>query len=509
MLRPAVALAVLGTFLTAAITGLAAAGLFDLGMIEGLLVGSIIAATDGAAIFALLRAPPQAPPRAHPGGRGRNPVAILLVIGFVEWIEQPDYGALDMALLFVRQLGIGLVAGVLVGLAGGPGAAAGAPGHCRPDPVGARWPPPPWPTGRPTRSRGSGFLAAYLAGLVLGSGPIPAKRTVTVFHEGLGWLAQIFLFVVLGRCSSSPRSCRARPSRAPGACARVLLVARPLAVFVGHRGSSASRSSTAWCWAGPACAAQSGGARHLPGDRGRAARPRVLQHRLLCGGDLHAGQGVTFEPFARAVGATTTEPALPRPLAETGTIRRLGAEIVEYPVGPEDAIMGQVVRDLGLPRDAPAQRDRAWRRRISPQRPPRGWRRADHLHDVVRQEGGRSGSPRLLERWHSGPSGSHRPTHRHAAPPAVFTPWRRDRGGRRPRLSRGAWRGWTFWTTYAPPVGSPARWCCSRTAASRRPDPSRGRGAAQIQRFARRRLADESDDAARAWWQEVIGALAR
>ena len=55
MLRPSVALALVGTFLTAAITGLAAAWLFDLGTIEGLLVGSIIAATDGAAIFALLR----------------------------------------------------------------------------------------------------------------------------------------------------------------------------------------------------------------------------------------------------------------------------------------------------------------------------------------------------------------------------------------------------------------------------------------------------------------------
>ena len=58
---------------------------------------------------------------------------------------------------------------------------------------------------------------------------------------------------------------------------------------------------------------------------------------------------------------TTSEPALPRPLVETGTVRRLGAEIVEYPVGPDDAIVGQRVRELGLPRDALPQRDRARR----------------------------------------------------------------------------------------------------------------------------------------------------
>ena len=63
-------------------------------------------------------------------------------------------------------------------------------------------------------------------------------------------------------------------------------------------------------------------------------------------------QGTTFEPLAARLGVTTNEPALPRPLAEAGTIRRLGAEILEYPVADDDAIVGHRVRDLGLPRDA-------------------------------------------------------------------------------------------------------------------------------------------------------------
>ena len=63
-------------------------------------------------------------------------------------------------------------------------------------------------------------------------------------------------------------------------------------------------------------------------------------------------QGTTFEPLAARLGVTTREPALPRPLAEAGTIRALGAEVLEYPIGADDAIAGQRVRDLGLPREA-------------------------------------------------------------------------------------------------------------------------------------------------------------
>ena len=118
VLRPALGLALVGTFITAAIAGLAAAWLFDLGTLEGLLIGSIVASTDGAAIFALLRGSTLRRPLARTleGEAGLNdPVAVLLVLGFIDWIQQPDYGVLDMLLLFVRQLGIGALAGWLVG----------------------------------------------------------------------------------------------------------------------------------------------------------------------------------------------------------------------------------------------------------------------------------------------------------------------------------------------------------------------------------------------------------
>ena len=66
-------------------------------------------------------------------------------------------------------------------------------------------------------------------------------------------------------------------------------------------------------------------------------------------------QGATFEPFARLLGATSDEQALPRATAGGRHGPTLGAEVVQYAVSPGDAAVGHPVRDLGLPR-----RTRCW-----------------------------------------------------------------------------------------------------------------------------------------------------
>jgi cell volume regulation protein A len=118
VLRPAVSLAILGTIATAVLTGLAASWLLDFSLLEGLLLGSIIATTDSAAIFAVLRGSTlrRRLARTLEAEAGLNdPVAILLVLGFIDWIQVPGYGLADMAWLFARELGIGLVVGVASG----------------------------------------------------------------------------------------------------------------------------------------------------------------------------------------------------------------------------------------------------------------------------------------------------------------------------------------------------------------------------------------------------------
>src|SRR5690242_6594884 len=101
VLGTAASLATIGTVVTAVLAGLAAKWIFDLSTLEGMLVGAAVAATDSAAIFAVLRRSKleKRLARTLEGESGMNdPMALLLMIGFIDWIQQPGYGAADMAI---------------------------------------------------------------------------------------------------------------------------------------------------------------------------------------------------------------------------------------------------------------------------------------------------------------------------------------------------------------------------------------------------------------------------
>jgi cell volume regulation protein A len=252
VLGVSIALAIPGTLLTATIVGVAATWLFDLTLLEGMLLGSIVSVTDGAAIFGLLRNSTlrRRVARTLEAEAGLNdPVAVLLVVGLIDWIQLPDYGLGDMALLFVRELGIGLAVGAAVGWIAVQGLrrarleveAAYAIGTIGVAAVAY---------GAASGMHGSGFLAVYIAGLWLGSVPIPAKRAVTIFHEGLGWVAQVTLFLVLGLLVF--------PSQLGGVAAEgtvlalvVVFLARPVATVVSTAiGGLTFREQSVLAWAG-------------------------------------------------------------------------------------------------------------------------------------------------------------------------------------------------------------------------------------------------------------------
>jgi cell volume regulation protein A len=219
-------------------------------------------------------------------------------------------------------------------------------------------------------------------------------------------------------------------------------------------------------------------------------------------------QGTTFEPLAKRLGVTTSEPALPRPLAETGTIRRLGAEIVEYPVGPEDAVVGHRVRELGLPRDALLSVIVRGEEAVL----PRGSTRVeagDRLHVVVRSEVA-AGMDEVVTRWGSGPVAGDTVPRGRLTGSRVFTSrrWDEERDGDPgyPRQIDGV-EVRDHLRTRRDRRGALVSLTDGRFAVTG-PTVAAG-GPRQIQSYARRQLAREKDDTARAWWQEVIGALAR
>ena len=511
VLRPSLLLAIVGTLGTAVICGFAASWLFDLSTLEGMLLGAIISSTDGAAIFALLRESTlrRKLARTLEGEAGFNdPVAVLLVIGFIEWIDQRDYGVLDMAFLFIRELGIGAVVGVAVGwlaLHALRNTRLASPGLY---PV-ATLSTAGLAFGGAATLHGSGFLAVYLAGLMLGSARIPAKQTVTVFHQGLAWVAQIAMFLALGLLVF--------PSELDdvwleGTALALLLVfiARPLpAALATAFDSFTARERLVLGWAGlrgavPVVLATFAVIEDIPQGQSREFF-NIVFFAVVISTLL---QGTTVEWLARKLGVTTTEPALPRPLVETGTVRRLGAEIVEYPVGPDDAIVGQLVRELGLPRDALLSVIVRGEEALL----PRGSTRIeadDRLHVMVREEVARD-MPELLERWRLGPVGVPQQTHvRLRAGTAVFStrPWSADDGDPGfPKEVEGVAVVQQLRTRRDKP-GALVALDDGRFAVTG-PLIAWG-GPLQLQRHARRRLSSEKDAAARAWWQEVIGALAR
>jgi cell volume regulation protein A len=200
VLRPAISLAVVGTTVTAALVGLGASMLFDFSLLEGVLLGAILAATDGAAVFALLRGVglPRRLRRTLEGESGLNdPIAVLLVLMAIKLITSPHYGVGSAMLFLARELAIGAAVGALGGLlisraarhshrltnglvlVGSLATAALAYGI-----AGALG--------------GSGFLAVYLVGLAAGDAPFDDPEPVLAFHRGLAMVAEIGMFFALG-----------------------------------------------------------------------------------------------------------------------------------------------------------------------------------------------------------------------------------------------------------------------------------------------------------------------
>jgi len=256
VLGVAISLAIVGTLLTAAITGFAAAGLFGFSTKEGLLVGSIIAATDGAAIFAVLRDSTlrRRLALALEGEAGLNDaIAVLLVLACIDWILKPHYGIGDALVLFVRELGVGVGIGVVTGWL-----AVQALRRVRLATAGL------YPVaslavaaiayGAAAALEGSGFVAVYLAGLALGSASIPAKQTVANFHQGLAG-SRSWPCSSPSACSCSPASSATSRSRAPRWrwCSRW---SRGRLRCGSRRCSPASAPPSAWRSDGAACAAR-------------------------------------------------------------------------------------------------------------------------------------------------------------------------------------------------------------------------------------------------------------
>src|SRR5262245_3670227 len=345
---PAALLSTVGVVATALLTGVAAHELFDLSWLEAVLLGAVVAETDAAAVFATLRYTHirRRLARTLEAETGINdPVAIALTIGLIEWIEKPSFAFPDLVFLVALGLAVGLALAAVATWAFGrlpqtagafapvASVAAAALSFGIADLVG-----------------GSGFLAVYLVGLAVGSTPSRYRRQLVAFHEGLAFLAQVALFIVLGLLVF--------PSRLPDVAlaglalaAFLLFVARPASVWVSTAIGTefTNRDRLLLGWAGL-----------------RGAVPIVLATFVLSEEVPHKEtifnavffvvvvsalvQGTSLEWVAGRLGLLHPTPPVREAPLEVGPLSQL--DLVDFAVADDHAVNGSLVRELGLPRSA-------------------------------------------------------------------------------------------------------------------------------------------------------------
>jgi len=234
-LWPALSLATIGVVISAALTGLAATWFLNLHWLEGMLIGAIVGSTDAAAVFAILHShglqlKQRVDATLQIESGVNDPMAVFLTIALMQLLvaggTHPDW---SVAVQFGQQMSIGAVVGL-----GGGWLLIGVINRITLNPglypllafSGALL-----VFGATATLGGSGYLATYLAGLMLGNRPLRSIDDIRRFHDGLAWLSQIGMFLILGLLVTPHQLL---PLAVPSLliAAALILVARPAAVFL-------------------------------------------------------------------------------------------------------------------------------------------------------------------------------------------------------------------------------------------------------------------------------------
>ncbi|HHY84219.1 MAG TPA: potassium/proton antiporter [Verrucomicrobia bacterium] len=355
--KPSLLLATLGVFVTAAITGVAASWILpELSLLEGLLLGSIVGSTDAAAVFAILRWGGVALPKRIAAvleveSASNDPMAIFLTVGCIELLLRNVPLGPGLLKLFAAQM----VIGSIVGVAGGFAAVwvvnrleLGAAGM--------------YPVlvsacalliyGVAVQLGGSGFLAAYLAGVVIGNKRLAFQQGIRRFHDAMAWLAQIVMFVSLGLlCSPS----RLLEISAKGVLVALvlILIARPVAVLLSALPFRFNwREFTFISWVGlkgavpitlatfPLMSATQEHPMHAP---------LIFDAVFFIVVVSAVVQGTSLAPMARWLGLETPREPEPPVSLEISSLRHVDGEVLDYAITEDSRAAGRQVRDLALP----------------------------------------------------------------------------------------------------------------------------------------------------------------
>lgn len=352
VLWPAATLATLGVMVTAGLVGLFAAGALGFRLMQGLLVGAVIASTDAAAVFMVLRSRkialrgPLSQLLELESGIN-DPMAVFLTTTLVQLLTTPSTTFPQIVTSFVLQMSLGGVLGYLLGRVG------------------------VWLLYRMHFEQealypllalalavfvyasvatlgGSGFLGVYIAGLVIGNSSLPYRRFLMRFSDSLAWLAQVVMFVTLGLLVF-PREVARVVGPGLGLAAFLMAVARPIAVLgivpvFGMRW----REALAVAWGGLRGAVPIVLATlpRLAEVEGAQTIFNVVFFVVLTSALV---QGTSIPYVARWLGVSGTERIRGRSPLELIPSEAMDSELLELVVPLESSLAGKPVAQLGLP----------------------------------------------------------------------------------------------------------------------------------------------------------------
>ena len=386
--KPASLLATLGVLVTALITGLAAAWILDLTLLEGLLIGAIVGSTDAAAVFAQLRNAgihirKRLKATLEVESASNDPMAIFLTIGLLEVLVNDVPFGIGLLQLFVMQMGVGAAIGLGVGWA-----AVALINRIHLQASGM------YPVlvtacgllafGLAANLGGSGFLAIFVAGVVVGNSRFVFQRGVFLFHDALAWLSQITMFVVLGLLVD-PKGLLNVWFEGLLIAFVLIFLARPLAVIPMLRPFGFDRNEIALVsWVGlrgsvPIVLAI------FPLIFGAPEAPLIFNVVFFVVLISAIVQGGTLAHVARWLGLAEVPPTKSAATLEITSLDEVNADIVEYTLAEDSRAVGRRLSQMALPESTVV----AMITRGQDVIPPRGSTRLrahDHLFAVLRPD---------------------------------------------------------------------------------------------------------------------------
>lgn len=354
--KPSILLATVGVLITAVITGVAASWILNISLIEGLLLGSIVGSTDASAVFSILRwggvgLPKRIAAVLEVESASNDPMAIFLTVGCIELLLGNVTFGPGLLSLFAAQMLIGAALGALGGYV-----AVWIVNHIE---LGAAGLYPVLVSalclltyGLTVQLGGSGFLAVYLAGVVIGNRQLMFQQGIRRFHDAIAWMAQILMFVTLGLLCFPSRLLDAS-GKAILICIVLMFVARPIAVLISALPFRFNwRELTFMSWVGLKGAVPITLATFplmLATTENSMRAPLLFDVVFFIVVVSAIIQGTSLTPAARWLGLERPREPEPPVTLEISSLRNVDGRVLDYAVTKDSRAAERLVKELALP----------------------------------------------------------------------------------------------------------------------------------------------------------------